>query len=324
MATIQQFTQYLFGLNHQANAARLALFNYLRNHHEGPQTLSEAVINRFMKRCLCHNQWLEKKDMLSSELFTLLENFNYRRERETGQTEIELSSIFNPRQIQIFQIHNPREFSRVVERHLEKNHPVTKKRKIIMDTQGSAIALLGDDSSNIELSYFENFFMLSDGLITPLCHDLGLTYSPKLLLQPKAIHHIPIAPGATARFTVSEDSLRLSGCLIRDFTFQKYEVFTSQEIRACQRVYTAIRRLEHYFISPEGDSYYCDLISEFDRSITLLQKRHPDGLLSAKKTIDKAKSALNSLYPSDKTLPVLVKDLDSLISSIYSPKLERN
>ena len=78
MATIHHFTQFLFSIDPQTNAARLSLFNFLRNFFDGATELNEEIINRFIRRSLAFQYWQERKKELSREIFFITESFNTR------------------------------------------------------------------------------------------------------------------------------------------------------------------------------------------------------------------------------------------------------
>ncbi len=324
MATVHQFTQYLFALNHQANAARFAWFNFCKSHCEGGIVFDVDVVNRFIRRALSHPYWQNNRILLSEEVISSLENFMYKKVSEADRQSFHWSRLLNATLTQTIAIEDPEQLAKVVERHNDKNRNNVAKSKIVHDGKKQAIAIRVLNDNSIEIRGYDNHAIIIGGELVPLTQDQVLYYDSNLELSMRHIHHISVAPFTTVRFIVnSHNETRISGSLIKDHTFQKYDIFTAQLLKSLARVFYPIKRLEQYFIDPQSDSQYQELKAFLERTMLLIRGNHPDSFTIGKNAIEKGKMEIDSLYPSDKSLPSLLRDLESILNQRYGPLLEK-
>lgn len=324
MATVHQFTQYLFALNHQANAARFAWFNFCKSHCEGGLVFDAGLVNRFICRALSHPYWQNNRVLLSEEIVSSLENFHYKKASEADRRSFEWNKVLNAALTQIVAIEDPEELAQVVERHHRKNLNNVAKSKVVHDGKKQALAIRVLTDNSIQVLGFDNLAIVKDGELVPLTQDQALYYDPTLELSTRHIHHISVAPFTTARFIVnSHGETRISGSLIKDHTFQKYDVFTAQLLKSLTRVFYPIKRYEQFFIDPQSDSQYQELKAYLERTMLLIRGNHPDSFTIGKNAIERGKLGMDSLYPSDKYLLALIRELESILTQRYGPQLEK-
>lgn len=318
MATIHQFTQYLFALNHQGNAARLSWFNFCKNHCEGTSSLDPQTINRFICRALSHSYWQNHRLLLSQEIFNTLENFFLRRTSE----KFDFSKMYDPIKLQIVAIEDINDLERIVENHIGRNIFGIKKFSVRSNDKKQAVAIKSMNDNTLQIQCFDNLTYLKDGELVPLTNDCYLFYNERLELDTRFIQHITVAPNTTARFVVSGSESRISGSMIRDYSFQKYDNFSGQLLRSYSRIYYPIKKLEQLFIDPKSEPQYQELLSNLERVTSQVKANHPDSFNIGKAAIEKTKMSMDSLYPGDKVLSSLVRELQSFLSNMYGPKLE--
>ena len=318
MATIHQLTQYLFGLNHQANAARVAWFNYNKNHCEGSTLLTPEVLNRFLCRALTHQYWQNHRTLLATEVFQSLEKFFL---RHSEKNSLDFTKIHNPETLQIITVDDLSQWSQICKKYVEMQVNTDTQIESLNDGKRTALILKLFADKTLQVQCFENIAMIQEGELIPLCEDLSLFYEPHLELSPRFIQHISVAPHTTSRFIITQD-LRLSGSLIRDHSFQKYDMFTGLELKNCIRVFFPIKKLEQFYINPKTEPYYQELVGQLEKIIAFLKSKNPNCYSLAKSVVDKAKMAADSLYPSDKALPSLINESEKLIGQLFGPKLE--
>lgn len=324
MATVHQFTQYLFALNHQANAARFAWFNFCKSHCEGGIVFDADVVNRFICRSLSHPYWQTNRILLSEEVISTLENFMYKKVSEADRRNFNWNRLLNAALIQTVAIEDADQLAKIIERHNERNRVNVAKSKIVHDGKKQAIAIRVLNDNSIEVRGYDNLAIISNGELVPLTQDQVLYYDSNLELSMRHIHHISVAPFTTARFIVNaHNETRISGSLIKDHTFQKYDIFTAQLLKSLPRVFYPIKRLEQYFIDPQSDSQYQELKGYLERTLLLIRGNHPDSFTIGKNAIEKGKMEMDSLYPSDKYMPTLLRELESILNQRYGPQLEK-
>jgi hypothetical protein len=324
MATVHQFTQYLFALNHQANAARFAWFNFCKSHCEGGVVFDAELVNRFICRALSHPYWQKNRILLSEEIISSLENFLYKRASEEDRRNFNWNKLFNAALIQIVNIEDPEELAKIVERHNLRHQDNVSKSKIVHDGKKQALAIRILNDQTIEVMGYDNLAIVRNGELVPLTQDQVLYYDSNLELSTRHIHHISVAPFTTARFIVNcHNETRISGSLIKDHTFQKYDIFTAQLLKQITRIFYPIKKYEQYFINPHSEPHYQELKSYLERTILLIKGNHPDSFTIGKNAIERGKMGMDSLYPSDKALVILLKELESILNQRYGPQLEQ-
>ncbi len=324
MATVHQFTQYLFALNHQANAARFAWFNFCKNHCEGASTFDVDLVNRFISRSLSHPFWQKNRVLLSEEIISSLENFLFKKVSDTDRRSFNMDGLMNAALIQIVPIEDPEQLVKVIERHIHRTYSNTQRSRVVYDGKKQAIAIRILTDNTLEVSSFDNLTIIRNGELIPLNQDQTLYYDAELELSTRHIQQINVAPFTTARFVVnSHGETRISGSLIKDHTFQKYDVFTAQLLRSLTRVFYPIKRLEQHFINPHSEPHYQELNAYLERVILLIRGNHPDSFNLGKNAIERGKMAMDALYPSDKHIHSLIRELESILNKRYGPQLEQ-
>lgn len=323
MATIHQFTQYLFAQNHQANAARFAWFNFCKNHCEGSALFDVNCVNRFISRSLSHPHWQANRAHLAVEINNSLETFLYKKGTSSDRQFFQIENLIDVNTIQIVAIENANELNHTIKRFVSREFVKEAQLKVVSDGKKQSFAIKSFADKSLQVQCFDNIMLIKNGELVPLNQDQYLFYDENLELSTRFVHHISIAPYTTVRFVVNNQSdSRLSGSLIKDHTFQKYDVFTAQLLKTLPRVFYPIKRIEQYFIDPKSEPYYIELQTTLERTLLLLKGNHPDGYNLGKNAIEKGKMAIESLYPSDKSLLSLVRDLESILNRMYGPKLE--
>ena len=69
------FAKYLLKLNPEADAARLALYHYFKNHLPSQMPLTAESLNRFYSRALSFSYWQENRAALETEVRMCVESF---------------------------------------------------------------------------------------------------------------------------------------------------------------------------------------------------------------------------------------------------------
>lgn len=324
MATVHQFTQYLFALNHQANAARFAWFNFCKSHCEGSATFDVDLINRFIRRALSHPYWQNNRVLLSEEIISSLENFLFKKASESDRRGFNMDALMNAALLQLVPVEDSNDLIKIIERHLKRSFSNTAKFRVVHDGKKQAIAIRILIDETIEVSGYDNLTFVKDGELVPLNQDQVLYYDSNLELSTRHFQHLSVAPFTTARFIVnSQIETRISGSLIKDHTFQKYDIFTAQLLRTLTRVFYPIKRMEQHFINPQSEPHYQELCNYLERASLLIRGNHPDSFQLGKNAIERGKMAMDSLYPSDKHITTLIRDLESILNKRYGPQLEQ-
>ncbi|MDZ4660834.1 MAG: hypothetical protein SGJ18_04370 [Pseudomonadota bacterium] len=253
MATIHHFTQFLFSLDPQTNAARLSLFNFLRNFFDGASELNEEIINRFIRRSLSYQYWQERKKELSHEIFFITDSFNTRIRSQGKQLLLNLKKIAPCEDFQLVKLEGEKQSLKILENHfLETGKSADGELSIIVCDPNLTLVLhrLGDQG--LRVNPIENLFYIYEGLLKPLNDDLHLDYDPKLELKRDCLQQIGLTNSLIARFTISGPAPLAHGSLMRDYSFQKYEMMTGIPL-VNTRVWPAIKRLEQYYIDPKSE-----------------------------------------------------------------------
>lgn len=253
MATIHHFTQFIFSLDPQTNAARLSLFNFLRNFFDGSTELTEEIINRFVRHALAYQYWQERKKELTRELFLILDSFNTRLKSQGKQAHINLKKITGAEEYQLIKLEVEAQSLKILETHfLDTGKATNGELSIVVCDPNTFLVLYRLADQGLRVNPVENLYYIVDGSLKPLNAEFHLDYDSKLELKRDCIQQIGLTNSLIARFTISGSAPLAHGSLMRDYSFQKYEMMTGIPL-VNTRVWPTIKRLEQFYIDPKSE-----------------------------------------------------------------------
>lgn len=302
--TILDFAKYLLALNPEANASRLSLYHYLKNHCQPGTPLSSDIIHGFYSRALSFAHWRQNREQLAAEIKSTLESF-----LETHQADI--GKVVHASDMQIIELEHIVDLYEVTKNFLNKKRHEADRVRVLPEREDGMVGLILKPDGSLFVYFFDRLTTIRSGRLEPLCTDLVLKYNTQLELATDHIHHVQIQPGITARF--QNGIVGVSGKLIRGYAFQKMEDFADQPLNRYPVIFYPVKRLERFFINRSTDPLYLELSQLLDQSITLLRDQHPDAIKLGSAALERGQNALKLIFPDDKLLALLIRELSDLI-----------
>jgi hypothetical protein len=302
MFKISQLIKFVSDLNPQNTPTRLCFYNFLRGYGAPDDDLTPEFIELFFAYCMDYPHWASNKNPLGHEVQFLLENFN-----SFYQQKFDLTKIRFPQFTQLVEIEHFSDLVEAISLHLKANTTETDKVRILSDQNKRAVAIVLRADKSIEVRTYDKKFTICDGRLQPLRSDLALFYTPDLELSPDHIQKIEVAPYITAQFSVKNG--RVSGQLIRGYVFQKLVELKNEPLTEQTRILYPIKRLEQFFLDRRSDNFYQDLVSQLERTCSLIQQGDMEALKWGSLAITQAETALENVFLGDKLLTLLIKDL---------------
>ncbi len=298
------FAKYLLQLNPQANAARLSLYHYFKNHISTPIPLEVSCIDKFYARALSFSHWRENRKTLEDEVKLCLESF-----LETYQSDI--GPVRHASEIQVIELENIADLYEVIKNFMNKLRLEADRIRLLPDNENGIVAMVLKNDGSLFVHYFERSVTIRSGRIEPLGSDLIVKYDQNLEPSRDFQHHLQIQPGITARFQTLTSGV--TGQFIRGYAFQKMEEFTQIPLNQIPALFYPLKKLERFFVNRATDPLYVELTSLLDQSVSLLREKHPDAVKLGSASFERGQNALNLIFPDDKLLGLLLRELSGLL-----------
>lgn len=298
------FAKYLLQLNPEANAARLSLYHFIKNHCSSNAPLTAEVLNQFYARALSFSHWRENADALECEVKSCVESF-----LESFQSNI--ASVRHASDIQVIELKNIVDAYEVVKNFMNKKRHEADRVRLLPDSENGIVAILLKNDGSLYIHYFDLLATIRGGHIEPLCTDLVVKYNSNLEPDQNFQHHLQIQAGVTARFQTLPSGV--SGKIIRGFAFQKMEEFVQTPLNKIPALFYPLKRLERFFVNRSTDPLYVELTTLLDQSINLLRDNHPDAVKLGSASLERGQNALKLIFPDDKLLALLLRELSGLL-----------
>jgi hypothetical protein len=308
MVRTEAFVKYLLSNTPQSNAARLSLYHYLKNLTPLQDALRPEVFFEFFSVALTHGFWRKNRELLSEEVLLRLEDFS--KNEDLG---FSLNKIKWARDLQILKIERKSELKLVLERYLQEFLPKDCDVRILPLASGKTIALVVDPHNKLTVHQFDSWVIVDQGRLLPLKRNLSLRYNQSLEIADKYPQMLAAEPNSIFRFFHQQGLI--TGYLVRGYTFQKALPFTKQPVNKAPELFYALKSLERHYIDLRSDPFYQEVIDLLENSCRLLQINHPNSENLAKLALEKGLHALKNVFPDDKVLLLLVKDLARLVKA---------
>lgn len=315
MLKVSQLIKFISELNPQITPARLSFFNFLKGFPTPEEDVTAEVLDQYFNYAMDYPHWVSNKGPLSHEVKLLLENFN-----SFFQSKFDINQVRFPEKTQLIEIENNNDAVEVIERHVKSLCGAEDKFKIIQDQGKHFLAIVLRQDRSLQIRSFDRKFTLRNGLLEPLRKDLALYYTPDLELSPDHIHRIEVAPYITAQFKIVDG--KVFGALLRGYVFQKLQEFKGERLETLSRLHIPIKRVEQYFVDRKTDPFYQEIITQLERTRSLVQHGDPAAVKWATVIIAKAESALENIYHGDKMLNLLIRDLRFTAESRLQGRVE--
>jgi hypothetical protein len=301
---ITELLKYITELHPQNTAARLALYNFLRNFQFHEDEFNEQSLNRFFCHALEYPHWQGNKAQLGKEVQTILEG--YFRKNKIQNPDWSFANVILPQNCQIIELQNFQDVIEVSSAYAKAITCDTDKFKIIPDNGRKVVLVVLHQDSAVTVYSFDKKFTIRHGTLEPLRIDLKIQYDAKLELKENVIHTLEIAPYLIGQFIIQNKAVH--GLLLRGYVFQKYYELNSQPLEDQPKIFVALKRLEQFFIEKASDPYYLQLVNMLEKLPREIITTERGNELNAIRKIEKADIAFSEIFIGDKTLGQLIQE----------------
>jgi hypothetical protein len=301
---IFSFAKHILQTQPEANAARLSLYHFLKNHYLGNEPLSPSVINRFFSRALEFPTIRENASDFRSEVRSLLDAFLSAHNVDWSKEKIEDD-------LQIVQIQNQTDLYEIVKRWIEPQQKEGEKIRILPNGESGIVLVRLHSNGALTVYDFDHHCTIRRGEIQPLHSDHVVAYNQELEPLTGTNHSLRVQPGVTALFKISQNEVK--GSIIRGYTFNRVEEFTETSISRIPLVFYPLKRLERFFVNRSTDPLYIELTRLLDQAIVLLRDDHPEALPLASAAFERGQNAHQYIFIDDKLLGLLLRELSQLL-----------
>ncbi len=309
MLKVGQLLKFVSDLNPQNTPTRLSFYNFLKGFPHPEDALTSDLIELFFNYCMDYPHWASNKAQLGHEVRFLLENFN-----GFYQQKFDLSTIRFPQTMQMIEIEQSADLIDAASSYMRTISAGDDKFRVLPDQNKRVVVVLLRADKSIEVHTFDRKFTIRNGLLEPLRKDLILYYTSDLELSQHHTQKVEVAPYITAHFKLLGD--KVTGVLLRGYVYQKLQEMKNEPLKEQTRLLFPIKRLEQFFIDRRTDPYYQELVSELERTCSLVQQGDSQALTWSNIVLNKAETALDNIFLGDKLMTLLVRDLRHALSEV--------
>ncbi len=311
MAHVSALAQHIFTLEPDKDAARLALYQYLKNLCDATELVNAELINRFYFRALGFTHWQESKSHLFSETESLLHHF------QDTHGPLALQGLLRLNDVQVIAVENLKNLEVVVQRHLERNATPYDKIKVLRESETRVVGITMQGDRSLKITTYPRALILQDGELSPLHSEYSLFYTQDLLLSPMMIQQLETGAHASARFHMGVEGLR--GSFVRGYTFQKFGSIDGGGLNRYPLLFYPLKRLEQFFVDRKTDPMYLELTTTLEKALDLLgQGVTPDTFRFAHAALERGRLALEHIFPDDKFARLLINNLEKSLALVQA------
>jgi hypothetical protein len=281
--------------------------NYLTVCVDHQATMTSDTVDNFFRHCLEYPHWQKNRSLLGQEIRDLLSG----EAREQALIP-DLEDVKWPEDTQILELENFADVPASIEVYLNSVLKNGEKFRLVADSGKKVYAIILKPDGSLQVQIFDNKMILRNGKLEPLRKDLSLFYSKDLELASGCVHKIEVAPYSIAQFSVERS--KVSGSLIRGYTFQKSFEFEQTELEKLPKLFYAVKRAEQHFLSRESDPFYQNTLKTLENTIQGIQRKSPESLAQATDIMAKAQNALEYSFTGDRVLTMLLRDLQRTLA----------
>lgn len=306
MTPVSHFAQYLLKLDPNRSGARTCIFNFLR-HLVDPQTpFTPAVLQMFYARALQLDHWQRNAVHLSDTIRADLSG--YLKAHAVEDEAKVWENLRHADTLQVVRLNLYQDFEDLV--HFEHRTRVRNGEQIKTLPSGETqiMVLLLSPSGTLEVKVYPNMALVWGAQLRLVAPVSQLHYSSQLELMPQVRQYLEGSLLTTHSFTIDLDGVH--GLVTRGHSFQKFETFIRAQLSETQDLFHSLKRLERHFINPQSDPYYQDLVTKLERANRLVAQARGDHLMEIEKILKRGRSNLNSVFPNDRLLSLLVTHLE--------------
>lgn len=313
MATNEDFAKFLVKTNPQNSAARLALYNYIKNFSDLSCTFDSEFLVKFFRSCFTHEYWRKEKKELFHETQNSVERFC-----ELFETEFKM--LLRADKMQILSIENKSDQNDVIQNFLSRNG--LESSTTMVDSDGQICLIQTLPNQKIKVHVFDNLFLIYEGNLEPLCYDQNIIYDSRLEIEKNVFHNIKVIPHILGQFKIGHPRIEIS--YIQGPFFKKIKSHSVENLIDDKQLYFSLKKLERYFIDPTSDPSYLEVVSKLEEALYLLEAHGERALEFAQNAFEIGENFYTKAFPDDKMLSQLISDIRQGLNNLSKKGVQWN
>ncbi|PIT99942.1 MAG: hypothetical protein COT74_07435 [Bdellovibrionales bacterium CG10_big_fil_rev_8_21_14_0_10_45_34] len=310
MKTAHDFARYLLTKDPQSDAVRLTLYHYLKNVGHSGTLIDEAFIEGFFRTCLSFEYWRGNcEELMTKVQLELTESMSFAD-----------YAVIEPEQVLRVQKDNDRR--NLIKNWLDKRAEGFSYRYDLLSkgfqNEGNVtMAFVQNKAGGITVFQFNEWFSIaSDGQLSPLWRDFNLEYGANGFILPGRPFRIWVRDHVVAvvQFLGEE---KIQSCRVtRGYTFNKnnnQSFETARPLEESPELFYRIKALERPFLPLSSDPLYQNLVLLLEEAILKAQTPSKESIAIACNAFNRGQSLFDFVYPDDKVLYLLLRDLSFTI-----------
>jgi hypothetical protein len=304
MGSVTQITQFLFDRDPRSCLTHLSLYHYLKNSMDIGRSYDVELIQEFIDDCLRFEHWQKHSDELISDLNELTQNMVQMKVIAAASVEgLPCTST------QHIALKNTADFEAMVRLYIANHH--AKESHFLNLDRGRilGLSLLGDGDLLAEV--FRPEARIESGKLRLMAPMTCLRYDRQMDLRTDCKQKLSLNGLQTLFFRRTEGAFH--GRTVQAHLFKMVGNLETVHFSTYRDGFMALKEIERHFIEPTSDPYYQELVDSLEQAYHLLHNKRPEGAHFASKIIGKGREALQTIYPKDKLLLLLVTNIEYLL-----------
>ncbi len=303
MLTNTDFGKFLYELRPQSNAARLTLYNYIRNFSDLNSPFLPDTILKFYFKALSYEHWQKNNLELAQEVRFILAKLS-----ETKPLDENWKKLKHSDEIQVLRFFHKTDLLEMIH-HYFKNKRLNYNFKVYSDKGSTAHAVLVFPHGPVHVYSFDDQAAIINGQLRPLSLDRKLEYTSELELAKNIKQSLLVSQFVATKFSLNQEVI--TGEYIRGYTLQAYKRFEAYSLQEELQILYTVKKIERFFIDRATEPLYVELIQVLEQTLQFLKKNHPGSQELAQKAYLRGVNALENLFVDDKMIPILLKEIES-------------
>lgn len=288
----------------QKSSTEISLYNAFRGLESKDELLSSKDIVKVFKSLLLFPHWRSKKAELS---LCFERNFKAYID-STGINTFEYPKLD---EVQIVKVDSANNLKKLLVRYFEGQYPDSKVR-CTKNTSGGFLVICLSESGSLAIHHCNEELCLIEGEFSPLMEDYALHYTQDLKIDESQNSQVLLKPFRKIRLQKFENW--------RVYETQGYSVknLIPKEINSIEELpelFYHIKAIESRFIHKSSDPLYLTVTRDLELCIEKLAENSEIYKEEALKTYQKARNAFENIFPDDRLLHLLLKELAMVIAS---------
>ncbi|MCS6838821.1 MAG: hypothetical protein NZ480_08240 [Bdellovibrionaceae bacterium] len=305
MVLLKDIVPYLEKVVNGQSEAVTAFRNYIHAFHFPEEGWSPKMVLDFFWECLIYPHWQQNRKTLVSELRQCLVQV-----QQAGRCDLELEHINWDWDKQLIELQSSKDAQEVILRFLQKKLSDQQQYKIRLIPEAEHIygIILHLATQHLEVRVYDKRFTVESGELIPLRDCYRVLFDAQLNLMEGYTFFLELGPFVRTRFRVVKGLCDFYAT--RGYLFKKFQVIAQEPLEMIPRLYYRLKKIESLFLKKETNPLYVTTIHSLERLLRQIKLQEP---LNAKETLDlivQAKNALEQVFPDDKLLHFLIKEVE--------------